>query len=409
MKKTLPAFCFTLLLTITAHFISAQGKIFIYLNSHNEDNIGYLNGIGGYNIYTQSRAALVQYATLTKAKGAKQNWGSDHIALRAIAKYDTGTTTANTNGKNLCRWMSEDMGVECDPHGHESTYSYGDVAYFMNQLGVTPSGNISGFLFGQLQNGHNWEDYEDGIQGDSFPAYTWNPNVLWGGGSPNHIDDLNYYGCYKPKSMAEVNVHDATKQLTLVGTGCTIKMDDTSTIAYNMSVIHRLIDAVDNGMLPANGIYTQEIMCNEGKMRQPYFIPLITEMIDSVNVLVADGKLEWAHLSEILSYWKTTYDSVPFVYDCDYNAVIGLPTTGISDFEFAIADLKIYPNPTNSDLKIEVPEKLIGEEISVIDLAGRKILRATASATNFKLETSNLVSGIYFLKTRSTTQRFVKL
>ncbi len=406
MKKLLHALVVSLLISIS-HFISAQGKTFIYLNSHNEDNIGYLNGIGGYNIYTQSRAALVQYATLTKAKGAKQNWGSDHIALRAIAKYDTGTTIANTNAKNLCRWMSEDMGVECDPHSHETTYGYGDVAYFMNQLGVTPSGNISGFLFGQLQNGNNWEDYEDGIQGDSFPAYTWRPNVLWGGGSPNHVDDLNYYGCYKPKSMAEVNVHDATKQLTLVGTGCTIKMDDTSTIAYNMNVIHRLIDAVDNGTLPANGIYTQEIMCNEGKMRQPYFIPLVTEMIDSVNVLVADGKLEWAHLSEIFSYWKTTYDSVPFVVDCDYNTVIGLPT-GIQEFTVDGLQFTVYPNPTSGDLNISVSKKFIGEEIFVFDLAGRKILSLAVSTTNFKLETSNLVNGIYFLKTHSSTHRFIK-
>lgn len=407
MKKLLHALVVSLLISIS-HFISAQGKIFIYLNSHNEDNIGYLNVIGGYSNYINTRAALVQLATLTKAKGAKQNWGSDHVALRAIAQYDTGATIANTNAKNLCRWMSEDMGVECDPHSHETTYGYGDVAYFMNQLGVTPSGNISGFLFGQLQNGNNWEDYEDGIQGDSFPVYTWHPNVLWGGGSPNHVDDLNYYGCYKPKSMAEVNVHDATKQLTLVGTGCTIKMDDTSTIAYNMNVIHRLIDAVDNGTLPAIGIYTQEIMCNEGKMRQPYFIPLVTEMIDSVNVLVADGKLEWAHLSEILSYWKTTYDSVPFVVDCDYNTVIGLPT-GIQDFRSEILDFRLYPNPTTGDLNISVSEELVGEEIFVFDLSGRKILSAAVSTSNFKLETTNLVSGIYFLNTRSSTHRFVKL
>ena len=406
MKQTLHAL-FVSALLLTMGLISAQGKIFIYLNSHNEDNIGYLNVIGGYTNYTNTRAALVQLATLTKAKGAKQNWGSDHIALRAIAKYDTGVTITNTNGKNLCRWMSEDMGVECDPHCHESTYNYGDDAYFMNQLGVTPSGNISGFLFGQLQNGNNWEDYEDGIQGDSFPAYTWYAKVLWGGGSPNHLDDLNYYGCYKPKSMAEVNVHDATKQLTLVGTGCTIKCDDTSTIAYNMSVIHRLVDAVDDGTLPANGIYTQEIMMNEGKMKQAYFIPFITQMIDSVNVLVVQGKLQWAHLSEIHDYWKSTYDSVPFIVDCDYNTVIGLPT-GIQDYRLETIDFRLNPNPTSGDLTVSVSENFIGEELSVIDLSGRKILSEPISSASTKIETQNLSNGFYFVKIKSSVVKFVK-
>lgn len=407
MKKLLPALCFTILLTFASQEIFAQGKIFIYLNSHNEDNIGYLNSIGGYNIYTQSRSALVQYAALTKAKGAKQNWGSDHIALRAIAQYDTGTTLNSTNGKNLCRWMNEDMGIECDPHSHENTYNYGDVAYFMNQLGVTPSGNISGFLFGQLQNGHSWEDYEDGIQGDSFPAYTWYPKVLWGGGSPNHIDDLNYYGCYKPKSMVEINAHDASKNLTLVGTGCTIKIDDTSTVAYNMSIIHRLIDAVDNGTLPANGIYTQEIMSNEGKMRQPFFLPLISEMIDSVNVLVQQGKLEWAHISEIHNYWKTIYDSVPFVYDCDFNEVIGL-TTGVKEFSVSGLQLTVCPNPTNGDLNVEVSDDLLGEEILVFDLSGRMVIRSEVRNLKSELNTSALMSGIYFVKSGNHITRFEK-
>ena len=73
MKQKLPVLGLTLLLTFTVLQIFPQGKIFIYLNSHNEDNIGYLNGAGGFNIYTQSRTALVQLAQLTQQKGAKQN------------------------------------------------------------------------------------------------------------------------------------------------------------------------------------------------------------------------------------------------------------------------------------------------------------------------------------------------
>lgn len=405
MKKLLPALGFTLLLNFLTTTIIAQGKIFIYLNSHNEDNIGYLNMPGGYVNYTQSRAALVQLAQLTHSKGAKQNWGSDWVALKAIARYDTGTSLTATNGKNLCRWMSEDMGIECDPHSHETTYNYGDVAYLMSQLGVAPSGNISGFLFGQLQNGNNWEDYDDGIQGDSFPSYTWHPEVLWGGGSPNHVDDLNYYGCYKPKSMAEVNVHEPSKNLTLVGVGCHIKMDDTSTVAYNMSIIHRLVDAVENGTLPANGIYTQEIMCTESKMKNAYFLPLVSEMIDSVNVLVNQGKVQWAHLSEIEDYWKNEYDSVPFVVDCDFNSVIALPS---AIEETSVSQLKAYPNPAEAMIYVEASEELFGQELSIIDLSGRSCLLTKISHSLTQLDTYNLQPGIYLLRSGSSIFKFTK-
>lgn len=408
MQKILPALGFTLLLIFSDYVAFAQGKIFIYINSHNEDNIGYLNGTGGYMNYMQTRNALIQMAQMTNAKGAKQNWGSDHIALRAIARYDTGVVLGATNGKNLCRWMSEDMSIECDPHSHETSYNYGDVAYFMNQLGVVPSGNISGFLFGQLQNGHNWEDYDDGIQGDSFPSYTWYPNVLWGGGSPNHVDDLNYYGCYKPKSMSEVNVHEPSKNLTLVGVGCHIKMDDTSTVAYNMSIIHRLVNAVSDGTLPANGIYTQVIMCNEGTMKQPYFLPLLSSMIDSVNELVQQGKVEWAHISEIHNYWKSQYDSVPFAYDCDLNEVIGLPATGIESSGPEPLAVRIFPNPANDVLNVGVTDELIGEEMEVLDISGRKMYSEKISAHQFTINTAHLLRGVYFLHFKNSFQKFVK-
>lgn len=403
MKRLLPLLA---ILTLSLQ-VMAQIKVFVYINSHNEDNIGYLNGIGGYNNYRQNREALIQLATLTKQKGAKQNWGSDHIALRAIAKYDTGTSLLNTNGKNLARWMSEDMGVECDPHSHETSYNYGDVAYFMNQLGVPPSGNISGFLFSQLQNGHNWEDYQDGIPGDSFPSFIWYPNVLWGGGSPNHIDDLNYYGCYKPKSMAEVNTHEPNNHLMLIGTGCTIKLDDTSTIEYNMGIIRRLLTAIETGQLPANGIYTQEIMCNEGTMKQPWFLPMMEQMIDSVNVLAAQNKVQWAHLSEIRDYWKNEYDSIPFIVDCDYNTVIGLPTS-VTDISNTTGAIKLYPNPAGNTISVEVDTYQPGDMLYITDITGKEVFSLPVTTSIMHTDIGGLSNGVYMLRINSTSHRFIK-
>src|ERR1041385_4663516 len=92
----------------------AQPKLYVYLVSHNEDNIGYLNGVGGYLNYLGARNALINVCNMVQQKNLAYDYGADHIALRAIAQYDTGTTIANTNNKNLVKWMTEDRGVECD-------------------------------------------------------------------------------------------------------------------------------------------------------------------------------------------------------------------------------------------------------------------------------------------------------
>src|SRR6185295_5734960 len=100
------------------HFTSAQPKLYIYIVSHNEDNIGYLNGASGHLNYLSARNALINVCNMVQQKNLAYDYGADHVALRAIAQYDTGTVITNTNNKNLVKWMVEDRGAECDPHSH---------------------------------------------------------------------------------------------------------------------------------------------------------------------------------------------------------------------------------------------------------------------------------------------------
>ncbi|MCY7409037.1 MAG: hypothetical protein LH473_02095 [Chitinophagales bacterium] len=50
--------------------LHAQTKLFVYFVSHNEDNIGYLNGNGGYLSYESARSALISFADLIQSKNA---------------------------------------------------------------------------------------------------------------------------------------------------------------------------------------------------------------------------------------------------------------------------------------------------------------------------------------------------
>lgn len=81
---------------------------------------------------------------------------------------------------------------------------------------------------------------------------------------------------------------------------------------------------------------------------------------------------------------------------------------GISDFGMRNADFGLYPNPTTDVLNISVSENLIGKQLYVFDISGRKITDAAVTTLNFELRTLNFANGIYFVKIGNSTGRFMK-
>lgn len=381
-------------------------KLYLYLVSHNEDNIGYLNGPTGFTRYTTARGKLIEVCDMVQAKKMKYNWGSDHVALRAIAQFDTGSTLLSTNGKNLAKWMTEDRGIECDPHSHEMTYNYADVAYLMSQLGIAPSNTMSGYLYGQLQNGHSWEDYQDGEPGDSFPGYTWYPEIKWGAGSPGHVADLNYFGVYRPKSMSEFTVHEPTNHLIFCGTGCALKLTDTTNVAEEIAAIRNTIAAIQGGALPAHGIYMQEVFFSEGDVADPWFMPLLDEFTDSLNVIVSEGTAEWKNIAPIVEEWKNTFNNEPFAADCEGNII--LQPTGISELGEE-GNMRVWPNPVaGATLQLSLPAEYVGEEVRIYDLNSRLLLTEAIKRSGC-VDVSWIKPGIYVLKIRDLRLTWVRM
>jgi hypothetical protein len=89
---------------------------------------------------------------------------------------------------------------------------------------------------------------------------------------------------------------------------------------------------------------------------------------------------------------------------CD---TVAIPT-GIADFGMRNAEFGVQPNPTTGDLNVAVSDEMLGEEISVYDLSGRKVISAAVTAVNCKLQTVNLANGIYFVKIGTLAKKFVK-
>ncbi len=331
--------------------------VYLTLVSHNEDNIQWLTR----NYYIQRRNQLVQIANVVQSKGAIWDFQSDWRFLLAVQQFDTGSVVSNTNGKNLLRWFVEDKGVICDPHSHENAYNYADVAYLHELLGIMATKVVGGFLYDTVVNGNNWENLENGIYGRVYTSYFWRPDILWGGGTQNHLNDPNPLGAWKPQSMANYYVHDSTKHLVLLGHGCENHITDASNIVNNASIVRNIVDQITVGALPNTGFYPAYAIFNNGDLT-PTRITKITEFIDSVAGMVAQGRVEWKSLPDIHAIWSTSYNSKPYWVMCE-----NIPTTttvqyavnegwNMASLPLAVTDPRktvVFPSATSSAFTFE--------------------------------------------------------
>ncbi len=393
---TIVSFILALLSINTAVLSQNHPPVYMTLVSHNEDNSPWTT----YSFYKPKRDLLVQIANTVQSKGAAWSFQSDWKFLLGVMMFDTGSVVLNTNGKNLIRWMVEDKGVFCDPHSHEANgYNYADVAYLHQQLGITPTKVVGGFLYDTVINGNNWENLENGIYGRVYPAYFWQPDILWGGGTPLHVNDPNPLGAWKPKSMADFYTHDSTKRLVLLGHGCENHIEDTSNIHYNTETIRNLVNQITGGTLPAAGFYPAFSIFNVGDLNADR-VAKISQFIDSVNTLTAGGRVQWKSLTEIYNIWNTSYNQRPYYVMCeDIPLAVEQISSNVPDGFYLEQN---YPNPFNPVTRINftIPERTVAL-IKVYDVTGKlisELLNKELSAGTYSVswDASSFSGGVYF-------------
>ncbi len=74
--------------------------------------------------------------------------------------------------------------------------------------------------------------------------------------------------------------------------------------------------------------------------------------------------------------------------------------------------VKLFPNPTNNELHIEILNSLTNTRVSIIDITGKTLINTRLNSNSNKIDVSSLKSGLYLIKldsdTGSQTKRFVK-
>jgi hypothetical protein len=75
------------------------------------------------------------------------------------------------------------------------------------------------------------------------------------------------------------------------------------------------------------------------------------------------------------------------------------------------SNIKIYPNPTNAMLNIDILEGTY-DEIVVFSTSGKLLYKVENNSSNLRIDVSQYASGMYFIKFVSNgiavTKRFIK-
>jgi len=154
--------------------------------------------------------------------------------------------------------------------------------------------------------------------------------------------------------------------------------------------------------LPDTGFYTAAIFISSGSLTTTV-INKFSQVVDSINSLVGQNKVEWKEISAAKQIWDSVYNRQPFWIKCE-----NLPPLGIEQISNSIPSqftlYQNYPNPFN-------PETIINYELRVTSYVQLKIFNVlgeeVTALVNEELrpgtyevswDASDYSSGVYYYK-----------
>ncbi len=429
MCKYILTFCLGL---IVSNYSFSQTKLYINLNSHNEEtdfegiggnssgsensNFGYNNVSATYQTY---RNWVKVIADTVVSKNIKWNFQSDWTFLQGCLNYDKGSMTSNTSGVTILKWLSDstfDL-IELDPHFHGSTHNIADVAWLYKLNGIEPSLNVGGFVYDAISGtmlSADWRNMKNGIKTEyySFSStnYTYTPNVLWGAAAANHVDDVRDYGVWRPKYMDFVAPKDSfyvddPNELVFIGNGCSGGNDSQTHIidatTHNAVGIYNDLKAmaenINNGGYPSGKFYSATIQMKQSEYNQAY-VNELSQLVDSLNAYISKNpeKMEWDLLSEKKQIWTTVFNKDTNQLACGTAATTRIENIN-SDNKI---DFRVFPNPSNGMFSLQLNNVLAIKKlkIEVYNVLGNKILSKNTIQDLTTIDLSHYRNGMYMCR-----------
>lgn len=257
--------------------------------------------------YLQWRDAILWFATECQGRGLAWQFQSEWNFLEGVARFETPTGAnytsqlfTNTAGVHVMQYLRGTLGVELDPHSHESQgYNYADVAYLLAvRLGVTPSRVVGGHVYDPTAGSfyQNWPKFvasTAGLSSTKYPGYAWRPHLLMGAGSPNHSKDPNATGLWHPAGTNTFFTDSATGAIAAIGNW-----------SNDLNEQMRLFSLLEDGTLAhSNKLWTAYKVFNHRDMLTTSNRSVIRAQLDTIKRWRDAGRVTVANFETTYAAW----------------------------------------------------------------------------------------------------------
>jgi Secretion system C-terminal sorting domain len=399
MKKILiPAFTFLSLVSI------AQNKLYLNLGSHNETTDPQIyNHPSSSADFDAFKPVLQTMMDSIIDKKVKWNMQVESNFILGVIKYDNGATSTG----DILERADTSQYIAVDPHNHfvagsglgSNPYNYTDLTKLLDSTGIHQWQVMGGFLWDTLDWSHtydHWTNWRTNFPGNTFPTWTWKPDIIWGPGSMGHVDDINAYGVWKPSSAlnhAQFVTHDANEPLTVIGNGCAWVITDTT--AANPDWIVNSIIAYANYAqaqpYSVDKMFNATLQTNFKHYMTAGYLNKVMYVLNGIQAYVDAGKIEYKTIQEKYAYWYGTHalnSTINHVEECDNINV------GYNEIENNVS-FNIFPNPASNSITIELYETGTKNILEVSDMSGKKVLSVNLNYHLQEINIGMLESGIY--------------
>lgn len=311
----------------------APSPVYVTFFSHNEDS--WEPFVRDLKRYREYREDLLAKLRLLRDYGATLDWQSDITVLQTMLEYEQGKILESTEGKNIVRYMVEDLGFSVDAHGHLEECSYADLAHLIEQLGAPDSGVIGGVRLFEFGGDHlgflsvlDWRQQvelgPDGvIHGRLYPEATWTPTILSLPAIGGHWYDEFSSGVWRPGQGTDFFTDDPDGSIVYVAQGYPHYRENlggsqasgAGCMQEDGAYIKELVAKIESGELPSWQMYTASVHIRDCPQVDDSGTAVITleglrDTLEDLKPLADAGKILYVTYPEAVDIWRTQYGAV---------------------------------------------------------------------------------------------------
>lgn len=398
---------FTLLYSLKS--FAQQVPVYLYFASHNETTDQNFHGLDYSNPadYTIMRGYIQEVCDTLLHYGMAYDMMLESNFILGCLKNEN----AATNPNDLIEWVSQQPGFSVQPHNHfkpfgmgANPYNYADLVYLLDSCGVDSAYVMGGFIWrnftAPVAVNEDWTPWQTAQPGYSFPSVRWRPSLLWGGGSPNHIDDYNAYGIWKPKAATSTQFgeHDPSKTLINFGGGCGEDFVLWDTVNETM-LAYRILNFADSVQAHyadnSAAFFNMKVMMNFRHFTSPGFAQKLGKVLQLIQPYLSNGRIKSAGIIQTWQDWQSLHPDADDFFNLQCAASVTIsskkPLFLSSGTQDPFSEIRIYPNPVADILQISE----ISGKIQAYNLYGESML--VHQVAENQISVAEWPNGVYFL------------